>query len=81
MSEYKDMELLMDPEGEIGSTPPWLQQDKSIDTRVFCEEFLEEHPMLCIGGQFFSVDGLIADENSLSLQQDGSELKRHDHRE
>ena len=65
MSKAQDMALMMDPEGEIGSTPPWLQQGKSIDTRVFCEEFLEENPMLCIGGQFFSVDGLIADENSI----------------
>ena len=36
MSEYKDMDLMMDPEGEIGNTPSWLQQGKSIDTRVFC---------------------------------------------
>ena len=65
MSEYKDLDLMMDPGGEIGNMPQWLQQGKSIDTRVFCEEFLEENPMLCIGGQFFSVDGLIADENSI----------------
>ena len=47
MSKRKELDLMMDPEGEIGSTPPWLQQGKSIDTRVFCEEFLEENPMLC----------------------------------
>ena len=41
MSQFKDMDLMMDPEREIGSTPPCLL-DKSIDTRVFCEEFLEE---------------------------------------
>lgn len=64
MSQFKDMDLMMDPGGEIGNTPPWLL-DKSIDTRVFCEEFLEENPMLCINNQFFSVDGLIADENSI----------------
>ena len=52
MSKAKETELMMDPEGEIGNTPPWLQQDKSIDTRVFCEEFLEENPMLCINNQF-----------------------------
>ena len=65
MSKYKDMDLMMDPEGEIGSTPSWLQQGKSIDTRVFCEEFLEEYLMLCINNQFISVDGLIPDENSI----------------
>ena len=65
MSKYKDMDLMMDPEGEIGNTPSWLQLGKSIDTRVFCEEFLEENPMLCINNQFFSVDGLIPDENSI----------------
>ena len=43
MSEYKYLALMMDPAGEIGSMPPWLQQGKSIDTRVFCEEFLEEN--------------------------------------
>ena len=24
MSEYKDLDLMMDPGGEIGNTPPWL---------------------------------------------------------
>ncbi len=51
MSQFKDMDLMMDPEREIGNTPPWLL-DKSINTRVFCEEFLEETPMLCIVDRF-----------------------------
>ena len=64
MSEYRDMDLMTGPEGEIDNRPPWLL-GKSIDTRLFCEEFLEENPMLCINNQFFSVNGLIADENSI----------------
>ena len=64
MSKRKDLDRMMDPEGEIDNRPLWLL-GKSIDTRLFCEEFLEENPMICINNQFFSVDGLIADENSI----------------
>ena len=52
MSEYTEMDLMMNQEGTIGNMPQWLQQGKSIDTRVFCEEFLEENPMLCIADRF-----------------------------
>ena len=47
MSKARDMALMMDPEGEIGSTPPWLQQGKSIDTRVFCEELYDVYKLWC----------------------------------
>ena len=64
MSEFKDFDLMMAPDEEIGNCPAWYG-DKSIDARVFCREFLDENPMLCIGGQFFTKDGLVADENSI----------------
>lgn len=31
----------------------------------FCRSFLREHPMRCIRGRFYTVDGLVADESSL----------------
>lgn len=45
--------------------PIWLDDKKKIDDRAFCDEFLEEYPMLCINNQFFTVDGLVPDENSI----------------
>ncbi len=64
MSEYKDFDLMMDPEAEIDNAPMWYTPE-SIDSRIFCEEFLRENPMLCIGGEFFTVDGLVRDINGI----------------
>ena len=32
---------------------------------LFCKAFLEKHPMICINGTFFTVNGRVTDENKL----------------
>ncbi len=45
--------------------PDWLTEDYKLMEPVFCRSFLREHPMRCIRGRFYTVDGLVADESSL----------------
>ena len=40
--------------------PEWFQ--KKLDEVLFCEELLEELPMICIHDSFFTVDGKVTDE-------------------
>ena len=47
------------------SWPDWFN-GKKIDEVQFCAAFLEEHPMICVSGDFFSLDGRIADENTVA---------------
>lgn len=47
--------------------PEWVD-GKKINEVLFCREFLEEHPMVSVGGAFFTVEGLISDENLLKKQ-------------
>ena len=42
----------------------WIAKDK-INEVAFCQELLEETPMICFKGSFFTVDGRISDERSL----------------
>ena len=44
--------------------PEWVD-DKTINEVLFCREFLEEHPMVSVGGAFFTKDGLVPDESLL----------------
>ena len=44
--------------------PEWLAGDK-INELEFCKAFLEQHPMICIHGTFFTTDGRVTDENKL----------------
>ena len=43
-----------EPEGE----PSWLR-NKRIDEVAFCESFLKKHPMKCVGGNLYDVDGRV----------------------
>ena len=47
--------------------PPWLDHG-SIDEIIFCQEFLQEHPMICVNDAFFTVEGRIHDESGLRHQ-------------
>lgn len=47
--------------------PEWVN-GKKINEVLFCREFLEEHPMVSVGGAFFTVEGLVSDENLLKKQ-------------
>ena len=44
--------------------PDWLI-DRKINEALFCEAFLNDHPMKSINGTFFTVDGRVSDENRL----------------
>ena len=43
-------------------------QDKHFNEVLFCEDFLAEYPMVCVGGSFFTVEGRVADEESIRKQ-------------
>ncbi|MGN0999451.1 MAG: DUF5906 domain-containing protein, partial [Faecousia sp.] len=47
--------------------PEWVD-GKKINEVLFCREFLEAHPMVSLGGAFFTVEGLVSDENLLKKQ-------------
>jgi putative DNA primase/helicase len=47
--------------------PQWFDGNK-VNEILFCENFRKEHPMVCIKGNFFSVDGLIEDEAELETE-------------
>jgi len=47
-----------------GELPFWYD-GKSVNEVGFCEEFLQQHPMVCVGGSFFTKDGRITDEESV----------------
>lgn len=48
-------------------TPRWLQ-DKRFNEVLFCEDFLTEHPMVCVSGNFFTTKGRITDEEGIRKQ-------------
>ena len=47
--------------------PQWFDGRK-VNEILFCEEFLKAHPMKCIRGRFFTVDGLVEDEDVLKME-------------
>ena len=50
------------------NAPVWLTGERKINELVYVRCFLSEHPMKCIHGKCFTVDGLIPDEGSLKQQ-------------
>lgn len=50
-----------------GGWPIWYD-GKNINEILFCEEFLESHPMKCVRGRLFTVDGVVEDEAEVSQQ-------------
>ena len=49
---------------EISQLPEWFD-GKKVNEILFCQVFLEEHPMACVKGTFFTVDKRITDEREL----------------
>lgn len=41
-----------------GELPFWYD-GKSVNEVGFCEEFLQQHPMVCVGGSFFTKPALL----------------------
>ena len=50
------------PDEIMSTAPDWLNEKKKINEVAFCQEFLQNHPVRCIGGTFFNVDGRIPEE-------------------
>ena len=44
--------------------PDWYDV-RHINEVLFCQQFLEKHPMKCVRGRLFTVDGLIEDEGQI----------------
>lgn len=64
MNELNDPDLMIEEEDEDEEYPDWFL-GKTVDTRIFCREFLLENPLLCIDKKFFTMDGIVADEESI----------------
>ena len=48
--------------------PEWYD-GRHINEVLFCQQFLEKHPMKCVRGRLFTVDGLIEDEGDVYKRQ------------
>ncbi len=44
--------------------PEWYD-GRHINEVLFCQQFLDKHPMKCVRGRLFTVDGLIEDEGQM----------------
>ena len=55
------------PSERMTDMPEWFD-GKKINEVLFCQSFLETHPMKCIQGRFFTVDGLVDDEEALRME-------------
>ena len=62
----RDKDYLMDePFDEDEEWPEWYD-GKHINEALFCQYFLQLHPMKCIHGRLFTVDGMVEDEGEIS---------------
>ena len=52
------------PPDEEEDYPIWFD-GKKINEVLFCEEFVKDHPMLCVRDSFFTTDGRVTDETML----------------
>ena len=52
---------------ERNEPPRWIQ-NKHFNEVLFCEDFLSAHPMVCVDGSFFTVEGRVADEEGIRKQ-------------
>lgn len=50
---------------EYTAKRPFWYDGKSLNEVGFCEDFLRKHPMVRVGGSFFTVEGRITDEESV----------------
>ena len=61
-----DKDYLMDePFEEDEEWPEWFD-GKQVNEPLFCQYFLQLHPMKCIHGRLFTVDGMVEDEGEIS---------------
>ena len=46
--------------------PEWYD-GRHINEVLFCQQFLDKHPMKCVRGRLFTVDGLIEDRDRSAI--------------
>lgn len=49
---------------QMETAPAWLEDD-TLDEVAYCQDFLERHPMKCIQGRLFTVDGPVENEEEI----------------
>ena len=52
------------PKNSENNLPDWLTEDSKVDELKFCYYFTAQHPLKCIGGRFYDLDGIV-DEKAL----------------
>lgn len=57
-------EVAQNPSADIAV---WFD-GKAINEVIFCEEFLRDYPMITVNGTFFTVNGIVNDENRLKKE-------------
>ena len=55
-------------ENPAEETLPVWYDGNHLDEVQFCAEFLREHPMICVRGTFYTVDGPVGDEDEIRKQ-------------
>ena len=62
----RDKDYLMDELYDEDEEWPEWYDGKHINEALFCQYFLQLHPMKCIHGRLFTVDGMVEDEGEIS---------------
>ena len=62
----RDKDYLMDELFDEDEEWPEWYDGKHINEALFCQYFLQLHPMKCIHGRLFTVDGMVEDEGEIS---------------
>ena len=60
LSQRRNWKMDMTPQ----TWPEWYD-GRHINEVLFCQQFLDKHPMKCVRGRLFTVDGLIEDEGQI----------------
>ena len=47
----------------LANSPDWVMDYNTINEVIFCKQFVEKHPMVCVGGKLFDVDGEISSDS------------------
>ena len=66
-AEWTEVEEDSAEETTEDTLPVWYDGNH-LDEVQFCAEFLREHPMICVRGTFYTVDGPVGDEDEIRKQ-------------
>ena len=62
----KEEKILHDEALDEDSEWAFWFDGKNINEVLFCQHFLQLHPMKCVRGRLFTVDGVVEDESEIS---------------